>query len=213
MRERYPGYDVLAKRHSLSWNDATRRVIDARMSGPREPRFLDPAEWKTLDAIYSRIVPQPADRPPVPLAGHVDQKLHDDKRSGFRHASLPPQREAWKRGLAAFEAEARAAHGEGFFRLPALLQDALLRAASDGTLSSPAWNGMNPKLFFENHVMSDIISAYYAHPSSWNEIGFGGPASPRGYVRMQADRRDPWEPAEALPGTEAATARKNARVR
>ena len=35
--------------------------------------------------------------------------------------------------------------------------------------------------------------AYYAHPSAWNEIGFGGPASPRGYVRMDFNRRDPWE--------------------
>jgi len=63
--------------------------------------------------------------------GCVDQKLHDDKQSGFRHVALSPQREAWKRGLAAFEAEARTAHGESFFRPPDRLQDTLLRAAND----------------------------------------------------------------------------------
>ena len=40
------------------------------------------------------------------------------------------------------------------------------------------------------------VSVYYAHPAAWSEIGFGGPASPRGYVRMQANRRDPWEAME-----------------
>ncbi len=39
----------------------------------------------------------------------------------------------------------------------------------------------------------DICGAYYSHPFAWNEIGFGGPASPRGYVRMDFNRRDPWE--------------------
>ena len=47
-------------------------------------------------------------------------------------------------------------------------------------------------------------------PTAWNEIGFGGPASPRGYVRMDFDRRDPWEAAEAKPGAEAEARKANA---
>ncbi|MGH6677602.1 MAG: gluconate 2-dehydrogenase subunit 3 family protein, partial [Bradyrhizobium sp.] len=39
----------------------------------------------------------------------------------------------------------------------------------------------------------------YAHPAAWSEIGFGGPASPRGYVRLGANRRDEWEAAEHAP--------------
>ena len=45
-------------------------------------------------------------------------------------------------------------------------------------------------------MLHDIGSAYYAHPTAWSEIGFGGPASPRGYVRMDENRRDPWEAVE-----------------
>jgi hypothetical protein len=56
------------------------------------------------------------------------------------------------------------------------------------------------------------VSAYYGHPTAWSEIGFGGPASPRGYVRMNFDRRDPWEAAEAKPGLEIEAARENAHV-
>jgi hypothetical protein len=53
-------------------------------------------------------------------------------------------------------------------------------------------------------VLHDVINAYYAHPTAWSEIGFGGPASPRGYVRLDAGRRDPWEAAEAPSGPGAA---------
>ena len=71
---------------------------------------------------------------------------------------------------------------------------------------------MPPELFFAKRLLHDVVGAYYAHPAAWNEIGFGGPASPRGYVRMNFDRRDPWEAAEARPGREDEARRENARV-
>ena len=77
MTDRYPGYDVLAKRWTQSWNEVTRQVIDRRLAVPREPRFFSAAEWRTLNAVCDRIMPQPKDRPPVPLAAYVDQKIAD----------------------------------------------------------------------------------------------------------------------------------------
>jgi hypothetical protein len=212
MSERYPNYDVLAKRHTLSWNEKTRRVVDQRLAVPREPRFLSTEEFQTLDAICARIVPQPPTRPPVPVAALIDQKLFEDKGDGYRDYRLPPLREAWQRGLCALDAEARATRGGAFHALSDAEQDALLRAAQDGALSNPAWQGMASKLFFAKRLLSDIVKAYYAHPTAWSEIGYGGPASPRGYVRMDFDRRDPWEAAEAKPGHEAEAAKINARI-
>ncbi len=197
MSDRYPGYDVLAKRHTPSWNEKTRQVVDRRLAIPREPRFFSEPEWKTLVAVCNRIVPQPPDRPPVPLAAFVDAKLLADRRDGFRPAKLPPQQEAWRIGLAALDDAAGAAHGRRFHELAAADQDALLKQMEAGTLTGPAWRGMPSSAFFAKRVLPDITSSYYAHPTAWNEIGFGGPASPRGYVRMGFDRRDPWEAAEA----------------
>ena len=211
MSERFPGYDVLAKRHTPSWNDKSREVVDERLAMPREPRFLAPDRWQTLTAICDRIMPQPATRPPVPLAAMVDAKLLADQRDGHRDHRLPPLREAWRRGLAGIEAEARRRHNIGFHQLDPAEQDALLRAAQEGQIAG-AWDGMPPAIFFAKRLLPDIVTAYYAHPTAWNEIGFGGPASPRGYVRMDFDRRDPWEAAEAKPGEEAAARRANARI-
>lgn len=213
MSERYPGYDVLAKRHSPSWNEQTRRVIDERLALPRSPRFLDEETWATLAAVCDRIVPQPSARPPVPVAAMIDAKLLADARDGYRDYRLPPLREAWQRGLAALDAEAYARHGMRFHRLTREGQDALLREAQNGRLRHRAWRGMDCAVFFAKRLLTDIVAAYYGHPTAWNEIGFGGPASPRGYVRMGFDRRDPWEAAEAGAGEVARTVRINARIR
>ncbi|MCQ8279999.1 gluconate 2-dehydrogenase subunit 3 family protein [Acetobacteraceae bacterium KSS8] len=210
---RYPGYNVLSKRDGPSWDEVTRQVIDRRLNVPREPRFLDPERFRTLKAVCGRILPQPPERPDVPLAAHVDAKLFDNALDGYRHADLPPLREAWLRGLAALDAEAHAAHGRAFADLAYRQQDTLLRRCEAGELSHPAWDGMPPASFFSQRVLADIVAAYYAHPSAWSEIGYGGPASPRGYVRMGANRRDPWEASEARPGRERTALKENRRVR
>jgi hypothetical protein len=209
MADRYPGYDVLSKRHTPSWNEATRRVIDHRLAQPREPRFFTETEWQTLTTLCDRIVPQPKDRPPIPVAAMVDKKMAENATDGYRDHRLPPMREAWRRGLAATDAEATARHGGRFHVISVREQNELLTQMQAGQLHDAAWDGMPCKVFFAERVTHDIVSAYYAHPTSWNEIGFGGPASPRGYVRLAADRRDSWEAVEARAGTEEQARRKN----
>jgi len=208
----YPGYDVLAKRHTPSWDAVTRRVIDRRLAVTHEPRFFSAAEWTVADAVCRRILPQPADRPPVPLAALLDAKLLADVGDGFREADMPYMREAWKQGVAAIEAESRARHSSGFAALDAADQDALLGMMHRGELSDPAWEGLGAKEFFTKRLLSDIPGLYYSHPTAWSEMGFGGPASPRGYVRMALGRRDPWEAAEAKPGHEQEALRANRHV-
>jgi hypothetical protein len=197
MPDRYPGYDVLRKRDTPSWNDKTREVVDARLALPDEPHFFSWTEWAILRAACDRIVPQPDGRPPIPTAALLDNKLHKNETEGYRNARLPPMREAWRRGVAALDAEARAAHQAGFAALTPAQQDALLKRMQDGELSGPAWGEMPAELFFSERFAHDIVEAYFSHPTAWNEMGWGGPASPRGYVRMGFNRRDAWEPVEA----------------
>ena len=123
-------------------------------------------------------------------------------------------REAWRRGLARarrrgqVRATARASTNSA-----AASRMRCLRAVQQGDVHRARLaRSCRAKLFFTKRLLHDIVSAYYAHPTAWNEIGFGGPASPRGYVRMDFDRRDPWEAAEAKPGREDEARRENARV-
>lgn len=209
----YPGYDVLAKRHTSSWNAQTRRVIDERLALGPNPKFFTGEEYATVTAIADRLVPQPQDRPPIPVAALVDDKLSSGRGDGYRIAGMPPEREAWRLGLDALDAEARHLHGRAFRELQGSEQDGLLERAQQGGLREPAWKGMSSKDFFKSRLAHDVVLAYYSHPASWSEIGWGGPASPRGYVRMNFDKRDPWEAAEVKNGDVDAARRINRHVR
>jgi len=213
MDERYPGYDVLAKRNSPSWNEATRRAIDRRLATPREPRYFTAEEFATLTAIAERITPQPPDGGPIPVAALIDAKLLEGREEGYRATELPRDGEAWRRGLAALEAEARSRHGVAFRELQPAARDSLLTAMSSGDLKHEAWQGMPSSTFFKQRLLTDIVSAYWSHPTAWSEMGWGGPASPRGYVRMGYDARDPWEAVEARAGQQEEARRRNRHVR
>jgi hypothetical protein len=211
--EFYPGYDVLAKREGLSWNDATRQVINERLAVVNAPKYFNTDEWQTLEALCRRIMPQPHGRPEVPLAAYIDRDMLDHGDSGTRIEPMPYDGEAWKSALAALDAESLLAHHVRFRDLHADAADALLILMQKGDLTNPAWARVPPQLFFAKRVLVDIPAAYYAHPTSWSEMGFGGPASPRGYVRMDANRHDAWEATEVTHGHYDQALRDNKNVR
>lgn len=209
---RFPDYDVLSKRRTPSWNDKTREVIARRLAIGPAPKFFTAAEFQTVEALAARIVPQPSSRSAIPVAALVDEKLHLRKGDGYRDAGMPREDEAWRRGLKAIDAEADLAFHARFRDLTADNQDLLLTRMQKGELAAAEWGSMPPMVFFNRRLARDLVLAYYSHPTAWSEIGWGGPASPRGYVRMDFNERDPWEAAEARDGDVEAARRKNRRV-
>lgn len=195
--DRFPTYDVLEKWDSPSWNEQTRTVVKKRLTEVPERRFFSPSEWDILSAVCDRLMPQP-DRQdhPVPIVPFIDEKLEKNQGNGYRFQAMPPMREAWRQGIRAIDEEARLRWGGGFRELPENQQEAILRAIQHGDTRSPAWQGLPSKRFFSSLLLRDVVTVYYAHPAAWNEIGFGGPAAPRGYVRLGFDRRDAWEAEE-----------------
>lgn len=226
-RQRFPGYDVLAKRDTPSWDAPTRAVIDERLATANTSRWLGPSAWRALVALCECIVPQDRDAKAVaaqdangarfvPVAALVDGKLLADHRDGFRDSRLPPLREAWRIGLAALDAESETRHRKPFADLARAQQHDLVSMMQQGALRARAWHGMPSDVFFAKRAAHDICAAFYAHPASWSALGFGGPANPRGYVRLVEDRRDPWEAAEARDDSDAAQRaawRANTRMR
>jgi gluconate 2-dehydrogenase subunit 3-like protein len=123
----------------------------------------------------------------------IDDMLHRNRGPGFRYADMPPMREAWTQALDAIHAEARNRHGNGFEDLCPSDQDELLRDVENNRVDRRYWGDLPAGGFFRHHLLKEVVAVYYSHPAAWSEIGFGGPASPRGYVRMGLDERDPWE--------------------
>lgn len=195
-RTPYAGYDVLAKWDTPSWNDQTRAVVARRLQEVPARSFFTADEWELLEAVASRLMPQPEREAPVPIVPWIDQRLQQGVGEGYRYADMPPEPEAWRIGLAGIEHQARVRHGRGFVALAPAEQDQVLRSLQRGEAAGPAWAGLSPARFFSGVLLRSVVAVYYASPAAWSEIGFGGPASPRGYVRLGPDQRDPWEAAE-----------------
>lgn len=197
-RTPYPGYDVLDKWDSPSWDNATRRVVADRLANVPPRRFLTEAEYGLLREIIDTILPQPerVERERIPVEAFIDEMLHANRSSGTRYADAPPMRETWRRGLAAIEHEAERRHERSFAALEKEQRHALLDRIDEGDVDEAIWTGLHPRRFFRHVLLKESVKIYYAHPHAWSEIGFGGPAAPRGYVRLGPDERDPWEAEE-----------------
>jgi hypothetical protein len=198
MPERYPGYDVLAKWDSVSFNDVTRAVLKRRLEAPPPRRFFSEDQWALLEALCAHLAPTPERGGTVAIAPWIDAGLHDGQGEGFREPGVPPPRDAWRLGLAAIEAEAQARFRRGFAALDEEKREQLCRGLHEGKTQAPEWNRLPVTAVF-GMMLNTIVGIYYAHPTAWNEMGFGGPAGPRGYVRKGLNTRDPWEAREVKP--------------
>ena len=127
----------------------------------------------------------------------LDQRLEQNKTVGYRYADMPHDRVVYEIGIEAIDKEAEHRYGGKFVLLPNLQQDMVLKAISDGKpeAAPEIWEKMSVKRFWQM-IMTDAIDAYYAHPWAWDEIGFGGPAYPRAYTRLERGEPEPWEVEE-----------------
>jgi hypothetical protein len=187
----YAGWDVLAKWSSPSFDDTTRAVLSRRLGPPSAPRFFEPPAFATLEAACARLLDTPRGRPPI--ANAIDDDLFQRRSEGYRTDGLPPDDVLWRGGIAGLEAEARRHCGCAFAEADTSAQDEVLHAGQRGDVDASAFAGVPPKRFFVDALLKAAAGHFYGRPEGWSEIGFGGPASPRGYVRIGLDRRDPWE--------------------
>jgi hypothetical protein len=198
MAERYPGYDVLDKWDSVSFNDVTREVLKRRLGEPPPRRFFSEQEWALMEALAAHLAPTPIRGEPIPIVPWIDADLYEGRGEGWRVPGMPPPHEAWTLGLAAIEAETRVSFGRGFEDLAAAEREDVCRRLNEGQVVAREWGEMPPTAVF-GMLLNAIAAIYYSHPTAWSEMGFGGPAGPRGYVRLNLNERDPWEAREAKP--------------
>ena len=193
MHGRYPDYNVLDEREH--WDPVTRRLVLARVEQVPPIRFFTEGEAVTLGAFCDVVMAQDSE-PKVPVLNMVDQKLYEGKLDGFRYADMPDDRETWRRVAIGLDAAARQHEAESFATAPPEIQHRVVQAFSEGALRGAAWDELPPARAW-SVVMRAVLGSFYSHPWAFNEIGFGGPAYPRGYARLGAGQRESWEGAPA----------------
>ena len=188
-RGRFPGYDVLDEVER--WDDVTAGVVLDRLDPQPDFSFFTPAEQATADALFDVLLAQ-TEEPKVPVLALVDQRLALDQTDGWFYEDMPEDRDAWRVTLAALDDDARQQFGVPFHHLHDGRRVELVQAVQD----ADRWHGLTSA-----HVWSlwtrYACAAFYSHPWAWNEIGFGGPAYPRGYKALGVDKRERWEVEDA----------------
>lgn len=191
----YPGFRTLSQQKY--WDAETRKVVLERVDNPPKPlRFFTLEEARTMEAVVDRVLPQD-DRVPerrIPILPKIDERLYTNKLEGYRFEDMPPDQEAYRIAARAFELMAHRLRGKPFHELGTMEQERLLKSIHDNEPAEARdeWLKMNVERFW-TLLVNDVCAVYYAHPWAWDEVGFGGPAYPRGYMRLEEGQAEPWE--------------------
>jgi Gluconate 2-dehydrogenase subunit 3 len=193
--DRFPGFDALDQ--AGHWDPVTAGVVLARVGRPPDIRFFTPAEEAAATALCDRLLGQDQDGvPKVEVVPQIDARLAEQETDGWRYADMPADGQAWRDSLRFLDEDSQAACSRELAGASLHDQRAVIQAVQD--LGAKEWHGLNAA-----HVWSlwtrYACTAFYAHPSAWNEIGFPGPAYPRGYKNPGVDAREPFEVADAHP--------------
>lgn len=202
MHGRYPDYDCLDQ--AEHWDELTRKVVVDRVEQVPDLRFFSDAEAATLGAFCDVVLAQDAELR-IPVLAFVDQKLAEGRLDGYQYADMPDDRETWRLVARGLDETARESGADSYTGAPGPLQVTISDAFAGGELSGGVWEQLDCKRAW-SVVMRSVLAAFYSHPWAWNEIGFGGPAYPRGYARLGIGLSESWEGGEALdvdPGADA----------
>lgn len=174
----------------------TRRVMLARLDEPADdaPRALSPAQRALLTAVLARVVPQRGTA--IDLAGRIDARLATGHGDGWRFAELPPDAEAWRRGL-----DTVAALEPAFASLDPAAQDAAIDrfAAGDaGSDDAALLTGARMALWFTD-VQAEAVRTWLSHPAAQAWLRYDGFADggdgPRkqGFATTHAGEWEAWQ--------------------
>jgi hypothetical protein len=189
---RFPGFDVLSQ--AKHWDTVTAGLITARTGPPAAPCFFTDAERPCAAALLNQLTGQCGEPLEVPVAEMVDARLAAGETDGWHYADMPEDGQAWRDTLGYLDKDAHARCGTAFADAPPEDQAAIIQAVQDGR----EWHGLIAARVWSLWTRY-ACTAMYSHPHAWSEMGFPGPAYPRGYKNAGVGRLEPFEVADARP--------------
>jgi hypothetical protein len=184
-KSRFRGFDVLDEVNR--WDDVTTGVVLARLEPDTDYSFFSPAEQGCAQALVDHLLAQWED-PRIPVLWEIDRRLAIGETDGWRYEDLPEDGQAWRQSLAALDDEAAEQCGCSFAQASRETQAEIIQGVQD----AKDFRGL-PAGHLWSLWTRYACAAFYSHPWAWNEIGFGGPAYPRGYKNIGVDAREHWE--------------------
>ncbi len=191
-RGRFPGFDVLSQ--VGVWDDVTAGTVLARLGPPNDLAFFTVAERAVAEPLLDLLLAQDGE-PRVPVLALIDTRLAVGETDGWHYDDMPEDGRAWRATLAFLDGDATAFHRKGFGALASAAQSALIQRIQDLSDAEVRWHDYPARQVWSLWTRY-ACTAFYSHPWAWNEIGFGGPAYPRGYLNPGINAREKWEVAD-----------------
>lgn len=186
----YGDFDVMAERDH--WDPHTRKIVASRLE-PQNWQVLTLPETVALHRICSLLLDDTRDSVLTYVVHHFDDLLASDIGEAQRKKGTPKASLLIRHGLKALDHHCTRQHGSLFAALDAPVGHQVLDQMSQDQLSLETEGVQIPAKELFQKLLSTAVSACYSYPAIWSEIGYAGPAYPRGYVRSERGLTDPWE--------------------
>jgi hypothetical protein len=182
---RVRGFDVLDQ--TRYWDHATAGVVLERLAPSADLAFFRGRQIALARTLLAHLLDQFED-PSVPVLELIDTRLARGETDGWHYADMPEDGEAWRQTLAWLDDDA---HGD-FVGASRDDQAKHIQHVQDLAHRGEPWHDWSAERTWSLWTRY-ATTAFYSHPWAWNEIGFPGPAYPRGYLNLGVDRREHWE--------------------
>lgn len=191
LRSHYPGYNVMLFENE--WDSTTKEIVKKRLGPFTQNKFFSSKEAIYISIIAQHITYDDRENIIAWIVHHFDEKLYSQIGEGQRKPTTPPEKKLIRDGLRALDRVSKLVYKKDFGSLKKDEQVQILDQLAEGTAPQvPDWSNVPQKELFKK-LSTTIVSAYYSHPDIWSEIGYPGPAYPRGYIRIELNITDPWE--------------------
>lgn len=177
------------------WDPHTRQIIEKRV----ETKSYFPLKYLTEEEsrILFELCTVLLDDVRIPIISfvvhHFDTTLTASIGESQRKMGIPKQSVLIREGLALLDQTCIKLYNKPFKDLPEKTKKEVVNNLTQGNLPLQSEQITIPEMDFIQKISSEAVSAYYSHPTIWSEIGYAGPAYPRGYVRTELGLTDPWE--------------------
>jgi len=189
----YPNFDVMQSEEH--WDSHTREIVDQRLDTESfyPYQFFTQQEVDTLFHLCTVLLDERRSSIIEFVVHHFDKTLKANIGESQRKIGAPRQIDLIRDGLALLDQVCIDRFGN---KLHALDKENLYKVVNllvQGSFTLQIGQKSVPATDFMDKIVSESVSAYYSHPHIWSEIGYAGPAYPRGYVRSELGLTDPWE--------------------
>lgn len=205
----YPGFNVLAEQEA--WDEYSRSIVLQRLD-PAPPSLLNEHEADTLRAVVANLMFECRADVINFVVSNIDSRLRSPIGESERKPKAPPQDALVRQGVALLDAIAAGSSQSDtpFKELKAEHQSHILQTLQKGKHMTPHGAPALPQKDLFKKLLTLTVDAYASHPDIWSDMGYAGPAYPRGYYRIELGLHDPWEArAETFSAAQAEGDRDN----